>query len=173
MRVAVVAVLFAASQLFAQNGPANLPQACGSRDQWFSVKLEQGQHPSAAPEPGKALLYFVQSVDNLDNITEIGGLTTAVGLDGAWVGAVKNNSYFSVSVEPGEHHICTRFQTRAWGQKKPEGLAHFTAEAGKVYYFHTRLIVAKEIALEFGPADRDQALNMIDSDRLSVSQPKK
>jgi hypothetical protein len=171
LRAVLAAILLVAPALAQGQSPIT-DQACGSDNSWFDVKLDRAP-TRAQPEPGKALVFFVQSVDNLENITEIGGLTTAVGLDGAWVGAVKNNSYFSVSVEPGEHHVCARLQAHGWGKRRPEGLAHFTAEAGKVYYFHSRLIVAQQLALEFGQADRDQALNMIDSDRVSVSQPKR
>jgi hypothetical protein len=168
----ILAAMLLTTSTLAQGQTSITSQACGTNGVWFNVRLDRGQ-ASALPEPGKALVYFIQSIENLENITEIGGLTTAVGLDGAWVGAVKNNSYFSVSVEPGEHHVCARLQAHGWGEKRPEGLAQFTAEAGKVYFFHNRLIVAKQLALEFGPADHDQALSMIDTDRVSVSQPEK
>jgi hypothetical protein len=172
MRIAIAAVLFAASLLSAQDQPATAGPTCGAQDVWFNVKLERSQHAPAKPEPGKALVYFVQSIDKLVPITEVGGITTDIGVDGAWVGAVKNNSYFSVSLVPGEHHLCAKLQAHGWG-KKPEGFVHFTAEAGEIYYFQTRFIVAQQLALEFGQADRDQALRMISSVPLSISQPKK
>jgi hypothetical protein len=70
-------------------------------------------------------------------------VTTRVGLDGAWVGANRGNSYFVFLVEPGKHHLCAD-----WLNAKSPGhmsgtsyanrlvsLAEFTAEVGKEYYF--------------------------------------
>jgi hypothetical protein len=56
-----------------------------------------------------------------------------MALDGAWVRANKNNSYFSGSVEPGEHHMCSILRSELFGH--PVEFAHITAEARKVYYF--------------------------------------
>ncbi len=61
--------------------------------------------------------------------------TTRMGLDGAWVGVIRHDSYIFVSVAPGEHHACAATQDR----KHPGvELVDFTAEAGKVYYFLVR-----------------------------------
>ena len=49
-----------------------------------------------------------------------------LAVDGAWVGANHGNSYFSVSVEPGEHHVCVTLQSSLVAQRVE--LAHFTAE---------------------------------------------
>ena len=95
-----------------------------------------------------------------------------VGLDGTWVGANQHNSYFSVSVEPGEHHMCANPQTR-FQAGRLIALAHFTAEAGKVYYFRTRFLGNNnQIQFDFDPIDSDQAQYLIASYPLSVSQPK-
>jgi hypothetical protein len=53
-------------------------------------------------------------------------------------------------------------------------LAHFTAEAGKIYYYRTRLVVSRSVELlELNPIDSDQAKYLIASFSLSVSSPKK
>jgi hypothetical protein len=62
-----------------------------------------------------------------------------IGIDGSWVGAYKYNSYLSMSVDPGEHHVCANVQT-AFAAASVTVLAHFTAEPGKVYYFRTRFL---------------------------------
>jgi hypothetical protein len=53
-------------------------------------------------------------------------------------------------------------------------LAHFTAEAGKVYYYRTRLVMSKEVELlELDSIDSDQGQYLVASFPLSVSTPKK
>jgi Protein of unknown function (DUF2846) len=124
----------------------------------------------AQPEPGKALIYFVQET-GAGNC--LGACVTRIGLDGAWVGAFRHNSYFSVSVDPGEHHACVSLQSvTALG--KLEAFAHVTAEAGKVYYLGTQAFVKTSTTrLEMNPVDSDQARHLIASFPLSVSQPNK
>jgi len=52
-----------------------------------------------------------------------------MAMDGAWVRANHGNSYFALSVEPGEHHVCVTLQSSLVAQRVE--LAHFTAEAEK------------------------------------------
>ena len=57
----------------------------------------------------------------------------------------------------------------------PVGLVHFTAEAGKVYYFNARIVYGEEAGanLFFGEVDSDQAKYLIAAFPLSVSDTKK
>jgi len=56
---------------------------------------------------------------------------------------------------------------------KPQ-LAHFTAEAGKVYYFRTKAFEGKyQVSLDFDPIDSDQGRFFVASYPLSVSHPKR
>jgi hypothetical protein len=160
-------LLFAVSvTAAAQTADAIYQRACGPKDARFVVEQVQGQ-PPAAPEPGKALVYFIQK-------EAIRVFVTRVGLDGAWVGTILHDSYIFASVTPGEHHACVATQD----QKKPGAeLVHFTAEAGKTYYFLVRGIVSSVgyggiATMEFGPADRDDALYWIASKPMSVAKPK-
>ena len=96
-----------------------------------------------------------------------------VAMDGAWVGANHTNSYFSVSVEPGEHHACVIMQYLRMSQHAE--LAHFTAEAEKAYYYRTRLIpggVGVEL-IELSAIDSDQGKYLVATFPLSISSPKK
>ena len=106
-----------------------LPDACGDSGIKFDVKTEKNQPPPAPPEAGKAQVVF----------TESGRGVARYGVDGAWVGANDGDSYFAISVDPGEHHLCLSYQipALAGGKIKQESvrLISFTAEAGKVYYF--------------------------------------
>jgi hypothetical protein len=161
MRIALVVLLFAASAL-AQKPPEGLPAACGPRDSGFSVKLDKSQHALAAPEPGKARVYFIQDAR---------AFTTNIGVDGGWVGANEGNSYFSVSIEPGLHHLCADIEPRLAGHQM--GLLHFAAEAGQTYYFRTRLLIGQggPEYFAFTPVDGDEAGRMIAAYGLSISTP--
>jgi hypothetical protein len=93
---------------------------------------------------------------------------TRIGLDGAWVGAVQHNSYFSVSVEPGEHPVCASPQSHfvpATSEKYASVLlvlAHFTTEAGQVYYFRTRSFqTGNQEFFDMEQIDGDQAKYLI------------
>jgi len=164
MKIALVALLFAASA-FAQGPSAVATSACGPKDASFDVKLDKTQHPLAQPDPGKALVYFIQEK----------GSDALIGLDGAWVGANKRSSYFGVSVEPGEHHVCADVHTPRGIPGPPVGFLHFTAEEGRVYYFNARVVYGPgaEPYLFLGAVDSDQAKYLIASYPLSVSTPKK
>jgi hypothetical protein len=106
VRSVIVLMLFAVST-FAQEQPGAVA-ACGSREA-FEVELDRSQHTLVQPEPGKARVYFVQDIGAVNCLGRCG---TIIGLDGVSVGANKQNSYFSVSVEPGEHHVCVCLSQR-------------------------------------------------------------
>jgi hypothetical protein len=157
---------------FAQDPSGGAAPACGPKATRFDVKRDDSQHTLAQPKPGKALIYFVQDIGV---VTCLGTcVTTKIGLDGTWIGANQHNSYFSVSVEPGEHHLCANPQGIFSPARKLVALAHFTAEGGKVYYFRTRAFGGKDqVLFDFDPVDSDQAKYLIESFPLSVSHPKK
>jgi hypothetical protein len=169
MKAALVALLFAASAL-AQDSSGRVAPACGPKNVSFDVKADASQHAPAQPEPGKALVYFIQEkpVGGC-----IGTCITRIGLDGAWAGAFAHKSWFSVSLEPGPHHLCMNPQAH-FALGNLVGSASFTAEAGKVYYFGARAVstsVALDVDLE--PLDGEQAKPLIASSPLSVSHPRK
>lgn len=175
MRIAVLVMLFVAFA-FAQAPSAASPAACGPESISFNVKTEKSQPVPAQPDPAKALVYFIQDDGPLGNHQHA---TLRIGLDGKWVGAYKHNSYFSVLVEPGEHHVCVSVQQM---QLDPSGLvtlAHFNAEQGKIYYFRTQLISGITTIyptpphLDLDRPDSDQAEYLIASYPVGVSQPKK
>ncbi|MGC2448453.1 MAG: DUF2846 domain-containing protein [Candidatus Sulfotelmatobacter sp.] len=166
MRSVLAPVLLAVSA-FAQEQPGAVAAACGPKEP-YEVKLDQSQHALARPETGKARVYFIQDIGVVNCL---GACGTKIGLDGAWVGANKQNSYFSVSVEPGEHHVCANLSPHF--SPSTVAVAHFTAEAGKVYYFRTRPFWAKDQLLNIDPVDSDEAKYLIESYPLSVSQPKR
>lgn len=168
MRIALVMPLFAASA-FAQAPPTASTAACGPEKVSFKEKLDESQHTLAQPDPGKARVYFFHDAGTS---ISLGYPTVKLAMDGAWVGANLGNSYFSVSVEPGDHHVCVTLQSSLVDQRME--LAHFTAEAEKVYYYRTRLVMSRSVELlELDLIDSDQAKYLIASVSLSVSNPKK
>lgn len=176
MKTVFILVVFTISA-FAQQESGTAAAACGPGKAKFEVKLDDAQHALAEPEAGKALVYFVQDVGPMNCLG--GCFQTRFALDGAWVGALQHNSYFSASAEPGEHHVCASPQSHfaPANSEKYAGirlaLAHFTAEAGKVYYFRTRWFEHQNQELfDLDAIDSDQAKYLIASYPLSVSHPK-
>jgi hypothetical protein len=176
MRLVFVALLFSISAI-AQNSPsiAAATAACGQKQVTFDIRLDNSHSALPQVEEGKALVYFMQDRGGLVGMG-IGPSVTRVGLDGAWVGANKNESYFAVTVEPGEHHFCIN-DPRSFIHGNPKDifeLAHFTAEAGKVYYFRIRNFSRGEFSrLEVSVPDSDEASYLIASSPMSIAHAKK
>lgn len=169
MRIVALVMLFATSALAQIIQPAGPTAACGRENVSFKVKLDWSPHTLVQPDPGKARVYFIHDAGT-DNT--LGYPTVKVAMDGAWVGAHHGNSYFSVSVEPGDHHVCITLQSSLVAQRVE--LAHFAAEAGKIYYYRTQLVTSRSVELlELDPIDSDQGKYLAASFALSVSTPKK
>jgi hypothetical protein len=168
MKAALVALLLV-MPAFAQNPLAGGSVVCGSGDVRFKVKLDYIEHASAQREPGKALVYFIHDAGTS---AVLAYPTTKIAVDGAWVGADHSNSYFSVSVEPGEHHVCATLQSSLVDNRAE--FAQFTAQAGRVYFYRTRLVMSREVELlELDLIDSDQGAYLISVYPLSVSHPTK
>jgi hypothetical protein len=108
-----------------------LPDACGDDKVKFEVTTHEGL--PASPTPGKAQIVFIEDQNEQHNPWHPWD-TVRFGMDGTWVGANKGNSYFTLEVVPGLHHLCASWQG---GVKGVNGfdLAPVVAEPGKVYYF--------------------------------------
>jgi len=171
MRNFFVMMLLATSAFAQEKTEAVAAAACASRSTSFDVKLDESKHTLLPPEPGKARVYFIQDLGFVRCLGDC--ITTKIGLDGTWIGANRQSSYFSVSVDAGEHHLCVNPQSHFASATRYVALAHFTAEAGKVYYFRTRKLGGRDYpALDFVPVDSDQAEYLIAAYPLSVSHPK-
>jgi hypothetical protein len=136
-----------------------LPDACGDDKVKFDVSAEKSKTPPASPEGGKAQIVFIENENRM--IGPFMYATIRYGLDGAWAGANKNNSYFTVLVDPGVHHLCASWQSALPSLKKSIDTASFTAEPGKTYYFaaNVRVIPVGENSATFDfdlqPLDED------------------
>lgn len=175
----LLASLLLVPLLFGQNEPTTAAApGCGPADGHFQVKTEKQQHPAMQPDAGKALVYFVEDDRRFFSTPKP---TTRLGIDGQWVGATHGNSYLFTSVDPGERHLCATWQS--WigpGSGHMAAAAHFTAEAGKVYYFRAKNTFAAA-ERDRNPEPPELELALIDSDEgqllasqfaFSISQPK-
>jgi hypothetical protein len=170
------AVLLFAAPLFAQDqaAAARAAAGCGPNEVKFTVKTDKNQHPTAQPDPGKAIVYVFGGED-----IDIGGLaigkdsvTTRWGVDGDWVGAGYRNSYLFFSVHPGDHHLCAGRQFTS----KPSAALSFIAETGKAYYFRTRTRHHHDngyYEVELEPIDPAAAQLLIADSPFSAFQPRK
>ena len=170
-----LALLLLTIAAFAQD-PAAISAAetaCGPNNVKFDVKDDDSRHTVAQPEAGKALVYVLQDM-GIANCPG-GCITTKVALDGAWIGANHRSSYLYVAVDPGEHHLCASWQSKVvLGAGLQTAVAHFTAEAGKAYYFKARNNWNRysTTGIELGPLDDDEAQLLMSKFAFSASHPK-
>lgn len=171
---AIPVLLLFAAPAFAQDaaGTAVAPGGCGPDTAKFEVKTEK-QHPLGQPEAGKALVYFIE------DDTEFGSHpkpTTRIGVDGAWVGATHGDSYFSFTVDPGEHHLCASWQTAVViFRGHPTAAAHLTAEAGGVYFFRVKNKWVRDLGnagIYLVPLDPDEGQLLASKYSFSTFHPK-
>jgi len=140
---------------------------CGPQNAKFEVKSDGSQHPAPTPEEGKALIYFIAD----------GHLTTPIGIDGNWVGAVNDGKYFLVPIEPGEHHLCAMLQsllTQKVLTWLPRVSVHsLKAEPGGIYYFRTRRVgISTGFVLQLDQLDPDEGKWFVAWSKFSTSHPK-
>jgi hypothetical protein len=167
VRIALVVLLLAVAPVLAQN-PGS---ACGSRATDLKVTLDKTPHAVVQPDSGMARIYFIHDAGTAFE-HPIGYPTVQVGTDGAWSGANHGDSFFWADVAPGEHHICAALQSSVMDSRVE--LAHLTAEAGRTYFFRTRLLLSGTVeVLELEPVDSDQGAYMVSRYPLSSSKPKK
>jgi hypothetical protein len=180
MKTSVFFLLFAFTTIaFAQSTPPGtaVPPGCGAESTKFDVKTDRSQHPLAKPEPGKALVYFLQDDAYFQSAPRP---TTRFGLDGNWVGATQANSYFYVSVDPGEHHLCAGWQSFVgFNVARKSAAAHFTAEPGGVYFFVVNDHAdrggesQRPAGMKLSPLDGDEAQLLMTKFGFSTSRARK
>ena len=172
MRTILAILLFAASACAQSAPPATAAAVCSNLPNTiFEIKTENGEH-AAQPAAGKALVYFLQDDTKY---FEHPRPTTRLAVDGAWVGATHSDSYFYVSVEPGEHHLCANWQGGGLQPVVAVAAAHFTAKAGHSYYFRAQNSSVKdgEKTIEFARVDSDEGQLLVNRYAFSSSSVKK
>jgi hypothetical protein len=169
-----------------------LPDACGKDEIKFNVTTQKGQPVPAAPDSGKAQIVLIETLERIGNVQFFGGKIARFGVDGAWVGADRGDSYFVVAVDPGVHHLCANWQTIG-PDKKNVGVASFTADPGKTYYYQVKITqkgyveapatglgvtsggggVSTEESFDLTALSEDEGRYRVKSSALSTSTPKK
>jgi hypothetical protein len=149
-----------------QASAARAAAGCGPNEIQFDVKIDKTQHPQASPDAARAVIYVFSERAEFPNVR--------IGMDGKWMGANRDESYFFFTAEPGEHRLCWDVQK---GQDKlsDQGAAvTFTAEAGKVYFFKSTLHGSIEIARrwKFERLDAAEAMFLVSNWPQSTSRPK-
>ena len=174
--VLVTAFLCLSLASAAQAGATILPDSCGDDKVKFDGSTQKNQPAPAPPEAGKAQVVLIEDENRM--LGPFMYATVRFGLDGNWAGANNNNSYFTVTVPPGVHHLCVSWQSALPMLKKSIDVASFTAEPGKVYYFAADVRV---IPVGDNSATYDFALAQLDDDKgqyrlkawkLATSTPK-
>jgi Protein of unknown function (DUF2846) len=169
--VAAIFLVVFASPVFAQDPApaASTRGGCGPTETYFDVKTDTKQHPVAPADGGKAVVYVFEDIER--------GPTMRVGLDGAWVGANKGKSYFFFSVDPGDHQVCTNWQSGTFKEtsKRIGSAMTLKAEAGKVYYLRTQVYERSErdVNVKFEPVEAAEGQFLISASAFSTFHPKK
>jgi len=138
----------------------------------FTVKTAIADQ-AVQPQPGKALVYFIETIQNSGPGNP--KPTLAAGVDGTWPGATRGNSYFYFFVDPGVHHLCASMPPVFFASSADSmAAAHFTAEAGRVYYFQAVWIGGTTtMSVTLKPLDSDEGELLTSSYKLATSQVKK
>src|SRR6516162_5094436 len=133
-----LAILCSAVAFGQDSAIASATAGCGPKEDKMKANAENAKDLPSQPESGKALVYVIQD-DGVANRIIGGGITWRIGMDGAWITALnRHNPYTAFSVTPGEHHLCTNWQSSFGYLSKAAGVARFEAEAEKTYYFRVR-----------------------------------
>jgi hypothetical protein len=173
----VVLLAVFATSAFAQDQAAPSPTAaCGPASAQFDSQKGEKQALSQ-PVDGKGQVYVVEVFEKV--VGELAHPTLRVGMDGQWVGADKGNSYLTFPVGPGEHHLCTNWQSHFRRFSKQAAFAGFNAEAGKNYYFRAKIVEhggatgGSTFSLDLDQVNEDEGKYLVASSASSISQLKK
>jgi hypothetical protein len=162
-------LLMAASAICAQRLEAD--SGCGPANVKYDSKLASQQ---ATPEPKrvKALVYFEE---NNAGYVSVNPPTTRIGIDGQWVGAMQEVSWFYAYVDPGPHQLCANWQTSlppTW--TRTTQTTPFSVRAGGTYYFEVKYEeVAHQVKMELKALDPNQGAKVIRKYFYGTSQLKK
>jgi hypothetical protein len=176
MKTVLVVFLFSVAAFAQDLSITAAESACGPGNVQFAIKTNNHDHSVAQPDPGKALVYVVED----QKFKVVNDVTTRIGIDGTWLGANRGNSYFSFSVEPGKHHLCTDWVSGFLPNGRLVSLTSFTAASGEIYYFRARTSASPTsgkagagASVDLDLVSEDEGKLLVASSGLSLSQQKK
>ena len=167
--LAGLVLLFSAWALEAQDAPPTAPSrgGCGPSEGQYEVTTNKNEHPAGQLEPGKALVYVIEDIER--------GPTMRVGVDGAWVGANKGKSYFFFSLDPGDHQLCTKWQSGIFKKTADRmgSATTLTVERGKTYYLRVQAYQRSERdwTVKLDPVETAEGQFLVSSASYSSSRP--
>jgi hypothetical protein len=155
--------------------PARLSQLAGCGDDRTKFKVSRGEVKDTleTPEPGKATVYIVEVV-NLADKGRVARPVILQGLNGKWIGATQGFTYAEATIAPGQHHLCSRWQSDETGYSDQVSLYNFEAVAGRRYFFRTQ-VVSQSKGLPFIDLElvsEDEGRFLMSQAARSVSTPK-
>lgn len=143
--------------------------ACGDEKAQFDVSLGPRSLPEATLDADKARVYIVELGD-LSDKHRFGRPTIRQGVDGAWIGATQGFSFVRADVQPGEHHLCSRWQSHFSRLTNEVSLNNFTAVAGHTYYFRLQITIQGSSGDAAGPPVIDLQPVSDDEGRFLVTE---
>jgi len=146
---------------------ARAAAGCGPNQIQFDVKTDKTQHPQAPADAARAVIYVFSERVAFDQ-------TYRIGVDGKWMGATRDQSYFFFTVEPGEHRLCWDLQKNQDRLTDQGAASTFTAEPGKTYFFMTTLRGNTETTprWKFELIDGAEGMFLVSSWPLSTYRPR-
>lgn len=172
MKLGIVAFLVGVFLSFALPGwTESLPPSCGNAKVKFDVSAHNSSAPPKAPANGKAQIVFLE--DENQPIGPFMDVTVRYGMDGAWVGANHGNSYFTLNIAPGKHHLCANWQSSLRRFERKTELTSLTAEPGQVYYVDASVKVASqyEVFFDLSLLNEDEGQHRLTLSKRADSRP--
>ncbi len=105
-----------------------LPDSCGDDKSKFEVTEQESAAVLPPPDAGKALIVLIEPVFSC-----LGCRTQRFAMDGKWIGATKPKTYFTLQVDPGQHHFCS-----TGPMLHTIAIRSFEVEAGVTYFLQAR-----------------------------------
>lgn len=164
--------------MFAVSASAqSLTSACGPRDQNF-VTSHGPAGDSAARAAGEKATIYVVEVYSLHDKGRFNRPTVRVGADGTWAGATQGLSFLRMEVAPGEHHLCSQWQSVLSAFTDQVSLLNLNVEAGKTYYLRIQIMNdgrgdnSGPGLLDLQPVSTDEGRYLVSIAAQSISRPK-
>ena len=135
-------------------------KACGTSEVNFHHKSVSAPPPNLEAPPDKALIIVVRPA-------WVGtAVQTKLAADGNWIGANKGKSYFTFTLDPGDHYLCSKAENRS--------TLKLSVEAGKTYFVQQKvemgMLKARNKIVQLDAAEGKKALEKCE---LSISEVKK
>ena len=105
--------------------------SCGPSETKLKVGTSKSRGSVDPPPTGHALLVVIQVPEQ--NVIPNCGIINRLAVDGTWVGANCNKSYFQIPLTSGSHLVCNERQTKLIFQGRAAAVKRIDVESGKVY----------------------------------------